>query len=106
MVVALDVITNMYRNKRNALTVREQDCMAGLGIVPPVKEQDQSQNNHGDNKMARKVTLKVEMEVTVNIDDGVDMDELELGMYSDNTAVDIVDCEATKVEAIDSKQEN
>ena len=53
--------------------------------------------------MARKVTLKVEMEVTVNIDDGVDMDELELGMYSDNTAVDIVDCEATKVEAIDSK---
>ena len=47
--------------------------------------------------MARKVTLKVEMEVTVNID------ELELGMYSDNTAVDIVDCEATKVEAIDSK---
>lgn len=53
--------------------------------------------------MARKVTLKVEMKVTVNIDEGVDMDELELEICSDNTAIDVEDCEVIKVEVMDSR---
>ena len=53
--------------------------------------------------MARKMVLEVKMLVTVNVDDDVVIDELELGMYSDNTAVDIVDCETKTVGVLDSK---
>jgi hypothetical protein len=52
---------------------------------------------------SRKVTLLVQTVVNVNMDEGVDMDELELDMYSDNDAVDVQDCQITKLEVIDSK---
>ena len=57
----------------------------------------------GDKTMARKMTLKVEMKVIVNVDEGVGMDELELEMFSDSDAVTVEDCEAIKVEVVDSK---
>ena len=51
----------------------------------------------------RKVTLKIEAEVTLNVDEGVDMDELELDMSSDNYRVDVQDFQTTKIEVVDSK---
>ena len=53
---------------------------------------------------SRKVTLLVQTVVNVSMDEGVNMDELELDMYSDNDAVDVQDCQITKLEVIDSKQ--
>lgn len=53
--------------------------------------------------MSRKVTLKIESVVTVNVDEDVDMDELELNIYSDNDGCDIVDFEVTKLEVEDSR---
>lgn len=51
----------------------------------------------------RKVTLKLEAVVTVNVDDDVDMDELELDLISENTAVDVEDMDITKLEVTDSR---
>ena len=54
-------------------------------------------------KMSRKVILTVVSKVTVLVDDGLDMDDLELSMYSDSDAVDVEDCEIEKIEVLDSK---
>lgn len=53
--------------------------------------------------MARKMVLEVKMEITVNVDDDVVLDELELEVDSTNTAVDVLDCETKTVGVLDSK---
>ncbi len=51
----------------------------------------------------RKVTLKIEAEVTISVDDGVGMDELELEMFSGNDSVDVLDFQTTEIKVVDSK---
>ena len=54
--------------------------------------------------MARKVTFKMVSEVTVNIDDGVELCDLDLQLYNEETNADVIDFQITDSEVIDSKQ--
>jgi len=51
----------------------------------------------------RKVILRVVSKVTVLVNEGLDMDDLELFMISESDAVDVQDCEIEKVDVEDSK---
>lgn len=53
--------------------------------------------------MSSKVTMKIEAEVTIVIDDGVELDDLELQLYNDNDLAEVHDFQLTNTEVIDSK---
>jgi hypothetical protein len=58
----------------------------------------------GVNKMSRKITMKIESEVTVVVDDDItDLGELDLQMYNENDNGDVLDFQITNTEVIDSK---
>ena len=53
--------------------------------------------------MARKVTLKIEAEITILVEEGIEMDELELDIVSDNDNVDVEDFLLIKTEVTNSR---
>jgi hypothetical protein len=50
----------------------------------------------------RKVTMKIEAEVTVIMDEGVNLCDLDLQLNNDNDNADIYDFQLTNTEVIDS----
>ena len=55
----------------------------------------------------RKVTIKLEMRITMSVDEGVEIsevvDELDYQVNDTTTAADILDTEITGYEVVDSK---
>ena len=51
----------------------------------------------------RKVTMTIKAEVTVNVDDGVDMCDLELDLISQNSNADVEDFQIVDSEVTDSR---